>query len=553
MGHEQAITKVPFKIRVPELCKRWADEPLVIFTCQYSAHRAPQCANWYREQAHPRQQVGILSGGFRGWESVGLPVEAHITGDKSGESDSLAMVLGMDFVKQAKSEALEGNEDGNKCDGKLSMSQTGTHVTTSNHATTPSSTVQSLAHSEAPSSAVVDPVEQEQVAPLLTTPPTLENHKPSTLQSAANDACNSNEAVDVTGAGSVVTSVSLPTTTNRLNYVEPELTNRVPTIKNVEHIDPVKVQELMQNKQCLLVDVRGEDRASGMIEGSVHEPAFDPKGGVSFPTRVTGMIEKWKEESLIIFTCQYSAHRAPQCANWYREKAPPKQRVAIMSMGFSGWEGLGLPIKTAGEIMSLCTADAVAQKLGKKFVDQCLTAPKVSSVVTPSSAISNANGSQLGEGMGPAAWRASSPIVSGRAVLKPTYMPPFLPNRVPTLENVEHIDPGAVQSFMQLQPEKCLLVDVRGEDRSTGVIEGALHEPAIDTVPFPMRVPKLVQQWADRSLILFFCQYSAHRAPQCANWYRTHAPKKQRVGILAGGFRGWESLGLPVKPLTVSL
>merc|ERR1712137_760642 len=543
MGHEQAITKVPFKIRVPELCKRWADEPLVIFTCQYSAHRAPQCANWYREQAHPRQQVGILSGGFRGWESVGLPVEAHITGDKSGESDSLAMVLGMDFVKQAKSEALEGNEDGNKCDGKLSMSQTGTHVTTSNHATTPSSTVQSLAHSDAPSSAVVDPVEQEQVAPLLTTPPTLENHKPSTLQSAANDACNSNEAVDVTGAGSVVTSVSRSTITSRPNYVEPELTNRVPTIKNVEHIDPVEVQDLMQNKKCLLVDVRGEDRASGIIEGSVHEPAFDPKGGVSFPTRVSGMIEQWKEESLIVFTCQYSAHRAPQCANWYREKAPPKQRVAIMSMGFRGWEGLGLPIKTSGgESLSLCAADAVAQKLGKKFVDQCLAAPKIStnSKVTP-----------LGEGIGPVVWPAVSPTTGGRVALKPTYKPPFLPNRVPTLENVEHVDPGAAYSL--LQSRKCLLVDVRGEDRSVGVIEGALHEPAIDTVPFPVKAPNLAKQWADQPLVLFFCQYSAHRAPQCANWYRTHAPKKQRVGLLAGGFRGWESLGLPVKPFTKSL
>merc|ERR1711860_234207 len=102
------------------------------------------------------------------------------------------------------------------------MSQTGTHVTTSNHATTPSSTVRSLARSEAPSSAVVDPVEQEQVSPALTTPPTFENHKPSTLQSAANDACNSTESGDVTGAGSVVSSVSLCTITSRPNYVEPE-------------------------------------------------------------------------------------------------------------------------------------------------------------------------------------------------------------------------------------------------------------------------------------------------------------------------------------------
>jgi len=547
--HEQAITTVPFKSRVPELCQRWADVPLVIFTCQYSAHRAPQCANWYREQAHPRQQVGILSGGFRGWESVGLPVEMLMKGNKGGEADSLAISLGMDFLKQVRSEASEGNQNGDKCDGKLSTSQTGTHVTTSNDTATPSSTGRSFTPSEAPSSAVAEPVQQ--VSIVLPTPPTFESHKPTTLQSADNDACRSTESGGGTRCGSVVTSVSRSTIISRPNYVEPELTNRVPTIKNVEHLDPVEVQELMQGKKCLLVDVRGEDRASGLIEGSVHEPAFDPKGGVSFPGRVSGMIENWKDESLIVFTCQYSAHRAPQCANWYREKAPPKQRVAIMSMGFRGWEGLGLPIKTPGESMSLCAADAVAQKLGKKFVDQCLLAPKVSSMIAPSFAMASSKGTQLGEGLGPAVWPATSPSISGRAALKPTYMPPFLPNRVPTLENVEHVDPGAVQSF--LQSEKCLLVDVRGEDRSTGVIQGALHEPAIDTVPFPVRVPKLVRQWADKPFILFFCQYSAHRAPQCANWYRTHAPKKQRVGVLAGGFRGWESLGLPVKPLTVSL
>merc|ERR1712159_677162 len=114
------------------------------------------------------------------------------------------------------------------------------------------------------------------------------------------------------------------------------------------------------------------------------------------------MIEKWKDESLIVFTCQYSAHRAPQCANWYREKAPPKQRVAIMSMGFRGWEGLGLPIKTPGESMSLNAADVVAKKLGKKFVDQCLLAPKVSSMIAPSFAMATSKGTQLGEGVGPA-------------------------------------------------------------------------------------------------------------------------------------------------------
>merc|ERR1712007_178241 len=58
--------------------------------------------------------------------------------------------------------------------------------------------------------------------------------------------------------------------------------------------------------------------------------------------------------------CQYSAHHAPQCANWYRERASPKQRVAIMSMGFRGWEGLGLPVQDGAAHTPLCAADIVA-------------------------------------------------------------------------------------------------------------------------------------------------------------------------------------------------
>jgi len=116
---------------------------------------------------------------------------------------------------------------------------------------------------------------------------------------------------------------------------------------------------------------------------------------------------------------------------------------------------------------------------------------------------------------------------------------------VPTVENVENIDPKTIHAL--LKSRKCLLVDLRGDDRSVGLIEGAIHEPAIDTVPFPTKVPTLVQQWADQSLVVFTCQYSAHRAPQCANWYRQKAHPHQRVAVLAGGFRGWQAMGLPVQ------
>lgn len=129
----------------------------------------------------------------------------------------------------------------------------------------------------------------------------------------------------------------------------------------------------------------------------------------------------------------------------------------------------------------------------------------------------------------------------------PMYVAPRLPNVVATSAGVEHIEPEQVQAL--LRAGACLLVDVRGGDRNTGWIEGAVHVPAIDTVPFLTKAPELAQRWADEQLVVFHCQYSAHRAPQCANWYRERASPSQRVGILSGGFRAWEGWGLPCQRL----
>merc|ERR1719491_974850 len=120
-----------------------------------------------------------------------------------------------------------------------------------------------------------------------------------------------------------------------------------------------------------------------------------------------------------------------------------------------------------------------------------------------------------------------------------------LPHTVPLAAGVDRLDPVIVQQLVR--SGQCILVDVRGEDRSAGTIEGSVHVPAIDAVPFASKIPDLVRQWANQPLVIFHCQYSAHRAPQCANWYREQAPEHQRVAILDGGFRGWESLGLPVQ------
>jgi len=153
-------------------------------------------------------------------------------------------------------------------------------------------------------------------------------------------------------------------------YVAPELPNTVPLAAGVERLEPEMVFNLLKNASCVLVDVRGEDRAAGLIEGAVHVPAID--AAAPFASRVPDLVRRWKSQSLVVFTCQYSAHRAPQCANWYREQADPRQRVAILSGGFRGWEGSGLPVQDAMGT-NRAGADAYAIQAGNHFVNS--TAP----------------------------------------------------------------------------------------------------------------------------------------------------------------------------------
>merc|ERR1719190_294647 len=97
-----------FPTRVPDLIKCFARETLVIFTCQYSAHRAPQCANWYREKAPHHQRVAILAGGFRAWEANGFPVAMQASvKDEDKAADAFAMKQGVAFVKKHAPEVYQ--------------------------------------------------------------------------------------------------------------------------------------------------------------------------------------------------------------------------------------------------------------------------------------------------------------------------------------------------------------------------------------------------------------------------------------------------------------
>ena len=112
-------------------------------------------------------------------------------------------------------------------------------------------------------------------------------------------------------------------------------------------------------------------------------------------------------------------------------------------------------------------------------------------------------------------------------------------------DGVERLDPDEV--LYDLHAKQCVLVDVRGNDRASGYIDESIHVPCTTEDPFYPKVQKLVEKLTDESLVVFTCQYSCHRAPTCANWYRAKAPKEQRVAVLEGGFRGWEAAGFPVR------
>lgn len=374
------------------------------------------------------------------------------------------------------------------------------------------------------------------------------------------------------------------------SYVPPHVPNRVPTAAGVEHLDPLTVYNLLRESRCILVDLRSDDRAAGLIDGSVHVPAI---GAGSFLSRLPELTHDWSQQELVVLTCQYSAHRAPQCANWYRQHAAPSQRVAILSGGFRGWEATGLPVVPFSENekeQASAAVDEIALKIGTQFLRSLSAQESPSKVVvaapvmlqspakmisvlpatmvtTPKATATTTLGASPAGASAPGVMMSASPVVTDATTVqyvqqetlrpqpyglvrdeatgKQVYVPPPCPNRVPTIAGIDHLDPTTVQNLMQ--ENKCIVIDLRGEDRAAGLIDGALHVPAIDTVPFLTRVPDLVRQWADQKLVIFTCQYSAHRAPQCANWYRQQASPSQAVGILSGGFRGWESVGLPVK------
>jgi rhodanese-related sulfurtransferase len=113
---------------------------------------------------------------------------------------------------------------------------------------------------------------------------------------------------------------------------------KVPLDPRVEILDAHAVQQCLSSRSCILVDVRGKDRESGTIAGAEHVPQHD------IGTSAGSFAQKWATKPLVVFHCQFSAHRAPGSANAYLQSARAGQRVAIMQGGFNEWKCMGLPV-----------------------------------------------------------------------------------------------------------------------------------------------------------------------------------------------------------------
>ena len=80
--------------------------------------------------------------------------------------------------------------------------------------------------------------------------------------------------------------------------------------KIVHSLDFFGVSKLRNQQNMVVVDLRGEDRASGHIAGTVHVRAMD------LLKEIHKFAEMFRDQPIVAFFCKYSAHRAPTAAGW---------------------------------------------------------------------------------------------------------------------------------------------------------------------------------------------------------------------------------------------
>lgn len=187
--------------------------------------------------------------------------------------------------------------------------------------------------------------------------------KPRSLQALPALSENHSALPDGTDALPFETPAGPPVPLEVEGPTMPVVSEGQPLAEGVELLSPELTNDLLRTRKCVLIDVRGADRASGVIEGAIHVPAISVNE--PFAARLPELVQRFKHDRLVIFFCQFCKHRAPHCANLYREQNDSMQRVAILEGGFRAWQALGLPVQDGGGTpYERATADAWALHQG---------------------------------------------------------------------------------------------------------------------------------------------------------------------------------------------
>ncbi|AOW04250.1 Rhodanese-like domain-containing protein [Yarrowia lipolytica] len=103
------------------------------------------------------------------------------------------------------------------------------------------------------------------------------------------------------------------------------------------------------------------------------------------------------------------------------------------------------------------------------------------------------------------------------------------------------ISPTTLRTWMDGAKRVCV-VDVRDDDYNQGGhIRGAVNFPSAN---FTKSFEDLVETSASAEAVVFHCQFSQVRGPQCARYYESKIKaldsfKGQEVCVLSGGFNSW--------------
>ena len=155
----------------------------------------------------------------------------------------------------------------------------------------------------------------------------------------------------------------------------------------------------------VVVDLRGEDRASGHIAGTVHVRAMD------LLKEIQKFAEMFRDQPIVAFFCKYSAHRAPTAAGWitclsvpflfsdfksctttvqnplqkqqFQQGKPKQQGLQLLQKELPvqtarddpGWEAHDLRVQQMETTLSKKACDELALKVGKDVSKlQCIIA-----------------------------------------------------------------------------------------------------------------------------------------------------------------------------------